>query len=203
MHRVLAVGIQEHLGIALTRLVQQESDDLSIRETPDMEQALQVLEAGEHYQLIIACLNSHDLRALANVQRLREHYSDTMMLAMFDVGTESLNAQATIRRILATFRASHPSRNPLIDERPLSSPPAHPARRASDRIGEEPVAHHLTSRQIEVLYLLKEGKSNKEIARLLHLSEGTVKVHCMAIFRALGVTNRTQAAIAAAVSPGG
>lgn len=55
----------------------------------------------------------------------------------------------------------------------------------------------LTERQLEVLRLLVEGKSNKEIARKLHVAHATVKVHLAAIFRALAVENRTQAAIAA------
>jgi DNA-binding NarL/FixJ family response regulator len=56
----------------------------------------------------------------------------------------------------------------------------------------------LTPRQREVLRLLGEGRSNKEIARLLNLGEGTVKVHLAALFRNLGVRNRT-GAVAAAV----
>ena len=56
---------------------------------------------------------------------------------------------------------------------------------------------HLTHRQLEVLKLLLQGKPNKIIARELDLSEGTVKIHVGAIFRALGVTNRTEAAVAA------
>lgn len=55
----------------------------------------------------------------------------------------------------------------------------------------------LTQRQLDVLRLIVEGKSNKEIARTLHLAHATVKVHLAAIFRALEVENRTQAAIAA------
>ena len=55
----------------------------------------------------------------------------------------------------------------------------------------------LTERQLGVLQLLVEGKSNKEIARTLHLAQATVKVHLASIFRALAVENRTQAAIAA------
>ncbi len=55
----------------------------------------------------------------------------------------------------------------------------------------------LTGRQLEVLKLLLEGKPNKLIARELDLSEGTVKIHVAAIFRALSVTNRTEAAVAA------
>jgi two-component system, NarL family, nitrate/nitrite response regulator NarL len=55
----------------------------------------------------------------------------------------------------------------------------------------------LTGRQADVLVLLSQGKSNKLIARDLELSEKTVKAHVTAVFRALGVVNRTQAALAA------
>lgn len=54
----------------------------------------------------------------------------------------------------------------------------------------------LTHRQIDVLDLLSNGESNKTIARKLGLSEHTVKIHITAIFRALGVNNRTEAALA-------
>ena len=52
----------------------------------------------------------------------------------------------------------------------------------------------LTGRQIDVLRLLREGRSNKEIGRKLGLSEKTVKVHVTALFKALNVANRIQAA---------
>ncbi len=55
----------------------------------------------------------------------------------------------------------------------------------------------LTPRQREVLALLGQGKSNKEIARILNLSEGTVKLHVTAILKALNVNNRTGAVVAA------
>ena len=54
----------------------------------------------------------------------------------------------------------------------------------------------LSPRQKQVLELLVQGKSNKEIARALQLSEGTVKVHMAALFRVLGVTTRAAAAVA-------
>jgi two-component system, NarL family, nitrate/nitrite response regulator NarL len=58
-------------------------------------------------------------------------------------------------------------------------------------------AADLTARQREILLLLTQGLSNKEIGLRLGLAVITVKMHVSAIFRALGVVNRTQAALAA------
>lgn len=59
----------------------------------------------------------------------------------------------------------------------------------------DPAEIGLTGRQSEVLRLMAQGKSNRDIATLLGLSEGTVKVHMTAIFKALGVSSRTQAMV--------
>lgn len=56
----------------------------------------------------------------------------------------------------------------------------------------------LSPRQTEVLSLMAEGKSNKQIARNLGLAEGTVKVHVAALFRALSINNRVSAVAALA-----
>lgn len=60
----------------------------------------------------------------------------------------------------------------------------------------EPV-NDLTDRQREVLALLLEGHSNKEIARALGVLEGTIKVHLRTVMQRMGVRNRTQLALAA------
>jgi DNA-binding NarL/FixJ family response regulator len=57
------------------------------------------------------------------------------------------------------------------------------------------IIESLTPRQKDVLGLLIEAKSNKEIARILDLSEGTIKVHLSALFRILGTNSRSAAAI--------
>lgn len=58
----------------------------------------------------------------------------------------------------------------------------------------------LTDRQRDVLQLVTSGAANKEIAYQLTISEKTVKAHLTAIFRALNVANRSEAARAAARS---
>jgi len=53
----------------------------------------------------------------------------------------------------------------------------------------------LTRRELEVLQLIVDGMSNKQIARHLGISEKTVKTYCGRMFRRLGVSDRTQAAV--------
>ena len=61
---------------------------------------------------------------------------------------------------------------------------------------------HLTPRQVDVLRLLEQGRSTKQIAAELHLSTETVRNHIRRLFRALGVNSRLEAVAAArAASP--
>jgi DNA-binding NarL/FixJ family response regulator len=67
--------------------------------------------------------------------------------------------------------------------------------RADERKSAAPEASPLlTPRQLEVLGLICVGRSNKDIANALDLSDKTVKAHVTTIFKALNVVNRTQAA---------
>ena len=53
----------------------------------------------------------------------------------------------------------------------------------------------LTTRERQIVWVMAEGLTNKEIARRLRLAEGTVKVHLHRIYRKLGIANRTALAI--------
>jgi len=66
--------------------------------------------------------------------------------------------------------------------------PEGPARKSPADLG-------LTARQVDVLALMMQGKSNKAICRILDLAEPTVKNHVTAILKALKVSNRTEAVI--------
>ena len=57
------------------------------------------------------------------------------------------------------------------------------------RVGR--IAQALTAREREVMRLVAEGLPNKEVARRLALTEGTVKTHLHHIYQKIGVTNRT------------
>jgi DNA-binding NarL/FixJ family response regulator len=74
----------------------------------------------------------------------------------------------------------------------------HVSERAAARLAERTMAGGpLSPREIEVLKWIAEGKSNKEIAALLFISEGTVKTHVLSIHEKLGVGDRTEAVVTA------
>jgi DNA-binding NarL/FixJ family response regulator len=68
---------------------------------------------------------------------------------------------------------------------------------------ENPKIGELSARQREILELAVEGLSNAEIAWRLYLSESTIKQHLRAVYKVLGVRNRTQAAKAMREHAGG
>ena len=72
-----------------------------------------------------------------------------------------------------------------------------PTQFAGDRTMVSPADVGLTERQLDVLALMMQGKNNKAICQMLNLAEPTVKNHVTAILKALKVTNRTEAVIAA------
>jgi len=69
---------------------------------------------------------------------------------------------------------------------------------ATVRPSTTPADLGVTARQLDVLALMMQGKSNKAICRALKLAEPTVKNHVRAILKALKVTNRTEAVVAVA-----
>jgi two-component system NarL family response regulator len=90
----------------------------------------------------------------------------------------------TTQELIATIREVHAGKSRI--------PPAI-AERLAERVGTE----DLTPRESDVLEQIVHGKSNKEIATELAISEATVKTHINSLLSKLGVTDRTQAATTA------
>jgi two-component system NarL family response regulator len=90
----------------------------------------------------------------------------------------------TSEELISTIHAVHAGKQHI---------PAAVAQRLAERMGTE----ELTQREFDVLEQIVHGKSNKEIATELSISEATVKTHINSLLGKLGVTDRTQATTAA------
>ncbi len=90
----------------------------------------------------------------------------------------------TSEELITAIRAVHAGKQHI---------PAAVAQRLAERVGTE----ELTQREFDVLEQIVHGKSNKEIAAELMISEATVKTHINSLLSKLGVSDRTQAATAA------
>lgn len=79
----------------------------------------------------------------------------------------------------------------------VSAGRSHMSPKIASKLAERMNRSTLTEREMEVLHLIVKGKSNKEIANVLKITEDTVKYHVKSILGKLGVSDRTQAATAA------
>jgi two-component system NarL family response regulator len=131
------------------------------------------------------------------IARVRQEFPDAkfIVLSTYDVDHEiarALDAGArgyllkdmSAAELTAAIEAVHAGRRrlaPEIAERALA-----------------PAESDLTDREMEVLRLMAQGQSNKEIGAALAITEATVKAHVTAVLRKLGVSQRAQAIVAAA-----
>ena len=140
--------------------------------------------------------------------RIREHHPDTRTLVLTTFADDTYISRALgegaggfvlktgdPQEIIAGVRAVASGAaylSPLVAKRVVDQlAKARPRSSATER------TKTLTAREREVLGLVGAGLSNAEIARRIHVVEGTVKVYVSTIFRQLGVRNRVQAAIIA------
>ena len=101
-----------------------------------------------------------------------------------------------LQRLLDAFAAERPSEKRMtassgdnLRKNARSEPPA----TNQPRISKPPPHHGLTGREIEILPMLSEGLSNKEIAARLYIAPVTVKTHLQHIYKKLNVNNRIEA----------
>jgi two-component system NarL family response regulator len=90
----------------------------------------------------------------------------------------------SIDELISTIRAVHLGRSRIPPE-------------IAEKLAERMSGPRITNRELGVLELIVRGRSNKEIARELVISEATVKTHINSLLAKLSVTDRTQAATAA------
>ncbi len=188
---------------ALTLMLQARFQTLELLHAGTLAEALQQQRQHDDIGLALLDLALPDSGGIASLQRWREQAAQVpvvvlsaddrpeTVLAAIDAGAAGFIPKTAQGRVLEdALRA-------VLDGRAFVPPRTYGT---LDELRAAPVAEplDLSPRQLDVLRLLIEGKTNKMICRDLDLSESTVKTHLAAIFRRLGVETRTQAVVAAA-----
>lgn len=183
-------------GFAL--LLKQLDPQMVVLEAAGLPEAVQQAERNADADLLLLDLSMPGMEGVESVQDLLHRFpgipivilsateSRPLVEALLDIGVAGFIPKSSSSQIMFSALRLVLSGGIYIPPQLLSS---------HADVPDGSVLSRLTERQREVLCLLSEGKSNKQICRDLDLSEGTVKVHLNAIYRVLGVANRTEAAL--------
>lgn len=114
-----------------------------------------------------------------------------------DWGRELAGGAIAVIALLAGLQAARRSSAVPIGSEPGTTRASPPPAPDSPPVEQEDPGSSLSMREIEVLQLLCAGRSNKEIARSLQLSENTIKTHLAHVYDKLGVSKRVEAMAAA------
>jgi DNA-binding NarL/FixJ family response regulator len=195
--------IEDHALVreGLLQTLRGLEDEVNADGAPDADEALRLLETGVDYDLILLDLMLPGTNGLGLLGVLRKRFPAipvVILSAMEDPDTVS----RAMKQGASGFVPKSASSETLIDGlRQVLDGEVYLAPKLRDREGGgrgRSVIDRfgLTRGQVRVLELLTQGKTNRQIADLLGLTEGTVKIHVSAIFKALNVTNRAQALLA-------
>jgi DNA-binding NarL/FixJ family response regulator len=205
--------VQEGISAALNSL----ADDVVVIAAPDAEQGLIVASSNSDLDLVLLDLalpGSSGFALIGKLHKLHPSLPVVVLSALEDpenirlainAGAMGFVPKSAATRVLIRLLKQVLEGNIAVPDGFQSPGPM--ASLSETAGGEEaapaggppadPDVALLTVRQVEVLSRLCQGKTNKQIATEMGLSEKTIKAHVTAIFKILGVVNRTQAVVAA------
>lgn len=189
-------------GLAF-RLKEIDSE-ANILHAPTFNQALKLSTDEKDINVVIIDLDMPDMKWEEGVEKLQEHLSNSIFIVI----SASEDVRDIKKALESGIKGYIPKRSEpkimynalkLIFDGGTYLPPTllkseEKSFKPINGNGKEKV---LTNRQFQVLDLIAQGKSNKQIAYEIGVSEATVKLHINALLRSLHVNNRTQAVVTA------
>jgi DNA-binding NarL/FixJ family response regulator len=188
--------VEDHFlaRIALRSVLTGHSQICVIGEAGDGEQGLAMYRALRP-DVMLLDLRLPGTSGFEVLTRLRREFQDARVVVLSNYqGSEDV--YRAVRSGAAGYLTKDASGQELIDaittvHRDLRYLP----RTALDRLAERTSVTDLTPRETEVLTCITQGRSNREIAEHLHISEKTVRIHVSAVLEKMGARDRTQATI--------
>jgi len=199
--RILIVDDHALFREGLRFLLRDLDPQLEIREAANCGEALAM--AGERFSLVLLDLHMPGVKGIEALQAVREAFEASRIVVLSGEEDPRLVRQAIDAQAAGFIPKSSTPQVLLSALRLVLADGVYlptVALRDLDEGLRGQLSGNLSGRQVDVLRKAVEGKANKVIARELGISEGTVKAHLAAAFRALGVKNRTEAVYAAARS---
>src|SRR5712691_4590741 len=207
--KILIVDDHALVRRGMNYVVKECFPEADVVEAEGAEAALTVLKAGK-VDLALVDVRMPDLDGLELLRASKAQWPDTPVImlstyenapyvkrALADGASGYLLKDATPEDLGQAIGVALSGSGNVLSPRVIQNLFDEAASGNSATVGGRRTEFSLTQRENDILALLAEGKSNREIAQSLFLSEKTVKAHLAAIFRKLGVANRTQAAMAA------
>lgn len=207
--KALVIDDHDLVRDAVCAVLKQLRPDAHIVESSDGEEVGRLIEANPDLQLVILDLNLPGRDGMSLIATIRQALPTAPVVVLSAHDTHE-NVVKSLESGAAGFIPKNATRQVILNALSLvlagglyipaqalptlNSAAPNPSR---DTDAPSPSQLGLTERQIEVLVLILEGKSNKAICRALDLAEPTVKNHVTAILKALRVTSRTEAIVAA------
>ncbi|NPA89848.1 MAG: response regulator transcription factor [Chloroflexi bacterium] len=193
--RVLIVDDHPVVRAGLVGMLAAAPDVEVVGEAADGAEALEKCRAL-HPDVVLMDLRMPHMDGVTAIEHIRRQWPEVhvLVLTTYDTDADILRAieagatgyllkdaprEELYRAIRATARGEA-----------VLAPPV--AAKLMDQV-RHPGEERLSARELDILTLVAQGKSNKEIARHLHISQATVKSHLLHIYNKLGVSDRTAA----------
>lgn len=197
--RVFIVDDHDVVRLGLRAYLDEQTGMLCVGEAADGVAAVAELERLAGFDqlpdVVLMDLVMRGQDGITTTREIRERFPSVQVVAVTSFGESQ-----RIRAALAAGAAGYVMKDSDVDEialaiRSAAAGTAHLDAATERTLSRTDDTHPLTAREREVLVLVAQGLSNRQLARALSLSERTVQTHLTSIMRKLNLGSRTEAAL--------
>ena len=194
--RILLVDDHAVVREGLASLLQRQGDLLVVAEAADGASAIR-LYRQHRPDLVVLDLRLPDMDGVEVTAAIRAEFPQARLLVL-----SSFDGDEDIYRALKAGARAYVLKDSTREEllaavRTVAAGQRSLSAAVAERLAERVTGSELTARELAVLRQIVSGRSNKQIASALSISEGTVKTHVKSILAKMGVEDRTEAAVLA------